>query len=194
MTAIRKRETMSADAFLEWAEAQDRGRYQLVGGEIVAMAPERVEHAHVKFQAAKALEAAITAAKVPCRAFVDGVSVKIDDTTVFEPDALVNCGPPIPRGSLIAPNPVIVVEVVSPTSAGRDLAVKYASYFRHPSVLHYLILFLDSRFALHHSRDSGETLRTRIAKEGDRLKFDPPGIEVAVSDLFAGLDSAFADE
>ena len=29
---------MSASAFLEWAEAQE-GRYQLIGGEIVAMAP-----------------------------------------------------------------------------------------------------------------------------------------------------------
>ncbi len=107
MTAVPKRETMSADAFLEWAEAQDEGRYQLIGGEIVAMAPERVEHAHVKFQAAKALDAAISEAKLPYRAFVDGVGVKIDDSFVFEPDALVNRGAPIPRGSLIAPNPVI---------------------------------------------------------------------------------------
>ncbi|MFZ1109413.1 MAG: hypothetical protein WAN43_13860 [Rhodomicrobium sp.] len=62
---------------------------------------------------------AIAAANLPCRAFVDGLGVKIDDETVFEPDALVNCGPPMRRGSLIAPNQVIVVEVISPTSARR---------------------------------------------------------------------------
>lgn len=184
---------MSADAFLEWAEAQDEGRYQLIGGEIVAMAPERVEHAHVKRMAANALDAAIAAAKLPCRAFVDGVSVKVDNSTVFEPDALVNCGAPVPRGSLIAPNPVIVVEVISPTSARRDLAVKFTNYFRHPAVQHYLVVVLEDRSVIQHSRAGDGTLRSRIAAIGDRLTLDPPGIAVAVSDLFEGLDSGFAD-
>ncbi len=184
---------MPAEAFLEWVEAQSSGRYQLIGGEIVAMAPERLEHAHVKRMVANALDAAIAVAGVPCRAFVDGAGVKIDGSTVFQPDALVNCGPPPPRGSLIAPNPVIVVEVISPTSVARDMAVKYANYFRHPSVQHYLIVFIENRIAVLHSRSEGEMLKSRIAREGDRLTLDPPGIEVAVSDLFAGLDSAFAD-
>jgi hypothetical protein len=42
----------------------------------------------------------------------------------------------------------------------------------------------DARFAV---------LKTRIAGIGDRLTLDPPGIAVAVSDLFADLDTAFAD-
>lgn len=183
---------MPADAFLEWAEAQE-GRYQLIAGEIVAMAPERVEHAHVKFQVAKALDAAISEAKLPCRAFVDGVGVKIDDSFVFEPDALVNCGAPVPRGSLIAPNPVIVVEVISPTSTRRDLALKFINYFRHPGVQHYLVVVLEDRSVIQHSRAGDGTLKSRIAAIGDRLMFEPPGITVAVSDLFAGLDSGFAD-
>ncbi len=192
MTAFPRRETLSADAFLEWAEAQDSERYQLIGGQIVAMAPERVEHAHVKFQVAKAFDAAIAEAKLECRAFVDGVSVKIDEATVFEPDALVNCGAPIPRHSLIAPNPVIVVEVVSPTSARRDLAVKFTNYFRHPGVQHYLVVVLENLTVIQHSR-GGDALITRIAGAGGTMTFDPPGIEIAVSDLFAGLDSGFAD-
>jgi Uma2 family endonuclease len=193
MTAVPKRETMSAEAFLEWAEAQDDGRYQLIGGQIVAMAPERAEHGLVKYQAAKALEAAIVQAGVPCRAFVDSLGVKIDDTTVFEPDALVNCGEPISRGSLIAPNPVIVVEVISPTSTRRDLAVKLTNCFRHPGVRHYLVVVMENRTVIQHSRSEGDTLRTRIAGMAGRLTFDPPGIAVAVSDLFKDLDSAFAD-
>ncbi len=185
---------MSAGAFLEWADSQDSGRYELIRGEIVAMAPERVEHAHVKFQVAKALEQAIAAANLPCRAFVDGPGVKIDDATVFEPDALVNCGPPIRRGSLIAPNPVIVVEVISPSSTKRDSAAKFTNYFRHPSVQHYLIAIMEDRSVIQHSRGEGDRLMSRIARDGDRLTLDPPGIEIAVSDFFAGLDTAFVDE
>jgi hypothetical protein len=91
---------------------------------------------------------------------------------------------PIPRASLIAPNPVIVVEVISPTSTRRDLAVKFTNYFRHPGVQHYLIVVMENRTVIQHSRSEGDTLKTRIAGPGDRLTFDPPGIAVAVSDLF----------
>ena len=193
MTAVPKSNAMSAEAFLEWAEAQDDGRYQLIGGRVVARAPEPVEHAHVKFQVAKALDAAISEAKLPCRAFLAGVGVKIDDATVFEPDALVNCGAPISRGSLIAPNPVIVVEVISPTSTRRDLAVKFTNYFRHPGVRHYLVVVMEDLTVIQHSRAEGRTLKTQVAEPGDLLTLDPPGIAVAVSDLFKDLDSAFAD-
>jgi Uma2 family endonuclease len=185
---------MSASAFLEWADSHDNGRCELIGGEIVDMAHERVEHAHIKFNVTKALETAIAAANLPCRAFADGPGVMIGDTTVFEPDALVNCGQPIQRGSLIAPNPVIVVEVIPPSSTRRDSAVKFTSYFRHPGVQHYLIVVMEDRSVIQHSRAGGDKAMSRIARDGDRLTLDPPGIEVAVSDFFAGLDSAFADE
>jgi len=194
MMPVPKRETMSADGFLEWVEAQDSGHYQLIGGKAVARAPESVEHSHVKFQVAKAFDGAIAAANLPCRAFVDGLGVKIDDATVFEPDAFVNCGERISWNSLIAPNPVIVVEVISPTSTRRDLAVKITNYFRHPAVQHYPVVVLENRTAIQHSRGEGDTLKTRIAGIGDRLMFEPPGIAVIVSDLFAGLETGFADE
>jgi len=41
-----------------------------------------------------------------------------------EPDALVNCGEKIPTGSMLAPAPVVVVEVVSPSSLKRDTGLK----------------------------------------------------------------------
>jgi Uma2 family endonuclease len=193
MTADLDIETMSAEAFLEWADRQDEGDYQLIDGRIERIAPENLEQSHVRFQSAIAMDAAIANAGVHCRAFVRGPGVKIDDTTVFVPDAHVNRGAPIPRASLIAPNPVIVVEVVSPTSTRRDLAVKFTNYFRHPGVRHYLIAVMENRTVIQHSRSEGDTLKTRIAGPGDRLTFDPPGIAVAVSDLFKDLDSAFAD-
>ena len=106
---------------------------------------------------------------------------------------LVNCGAPISRRCLIAPNSIIVVEVISPTSTRRDLAVKFTNYFRHPGVQHYLVVVMENRTVILHSRAEDDTLKTRIAGIGGRLTLDPPGIAVEVSDLFKDLDSAFAD-
>ena len=58
---------------------------------------------------------------------------------------LVNCGERVPSKSLYAPNSIIVVEVVPPSSRARDLSEKLADYFRVPSVQHYLIVDWDRR-------------------------------------------------
>jgi len=51
---------MNVPEFLSWADAQESGRYELVGGEIVAMVPERLEHVNAKLLAVDALRACVS--------------------------------------------------------------------------------------------------------------------------------------
>jgi len=173
---------MSVKEFLAWAESQERGRYELVRGEIIAMAPERVDHVRAKRRAANALDAAIERAGVACEAFVDGLAVVIDDETSCEPDALVNCSEKVADNTMVAPHPVIAVEVLSPSPRNLDKTVKLADYFHVPSLAHYLIIDLGRRRVLHYGRRS-EAITVAILKDG-KLALDPPGITVAVTDLF----------
>jgi hypothetical protein len=46
---------------------------------------------------------------------------------------------------------------------------------RHAGVQHYLVIVLENRTVIQHSRAEGDLLRTRIAGLGDRLTFDLPG-------------------
>ena len=39
---------LTREEYRRWAEAQPRGRFELVAGEVFAMAPERVAHARIK--------------------------------------------------------------------------------------------------------------------------------------------------
>lgn len=110
---------MTADAFIVWAMQQPEGlRYELVAGEVVAMAPERAGHARTKARIYEAMAQAIPAAELPCEAFPDGMAVRVDADTVFEPDALARCGPRLDDDAVEVADPLIVVEVVSPSSAG----------------------------------------------------------------------------
>lgn len=93
--AAPARRRMTANEFLDWAMTQPDGvRYELVAGEVVAMAPERASHGRAKVAVFDALRAAVTAAGLPCEAFIDGMAVRIDEPTVYEPDVLLRCGPP----------------------------------------------------------------------------------------------------
>ena len=173
---------MTVPDFLAWAEAQEIGRHELFRGRVVSMAPERAEHAQAKLRAANALEAAIRRAAVSCEAFVDGLAVVIDEATSYVPDALVNCGAPVPPDSLIAPGPVIVVEVLSPSTRGLDKSAKLADYFRVAGLGHYVIVDLARRHLVHYRRQADGAAVVAIVKDGD-VVFDPPGISLSVADL-----------
>lgn len=185
MTEQLKRREFTADAFLAWASEQPRGRFELADGEVVAMAPERVAHTRAKLEAVIALRAAIAAGGVGCEAMTDGVSVRIDERTVYEPDALVRCGLPTPGDAMEVADPLVVVEIVSPSSRGVDTGAKLAGYFKLPSVQHYLVVDADARVVIHHRRDDTGAISVRILRDAS-LRLDPPGLQIEVRDLFAG--------
>ncbi len=174
---------MNREEYRRWSEAQPRGRSELVAGEVIAMAPERFVHARIKAAAWLALVRAIDAAGVDCEAVTDGITVEVDETTVYEPDAMVNCGPPADENATAAPSPVVVVEVTSPGNRSVDTNYKLTDYFRVPSVQHYLVLLTGRRVLVHHSRREDGTIDTRMVAAG-RVELDPPGIAVTVEAMF----------
>ena len=176
---------MSVDEFLVWAEGQP-GRHELVNGRVFAMAPERLRHTRAKFMSAKALERAIEGARAPCEVWPDGVTVRIDAVTAFEPDVLVRCGPPLDETGVEVPDPLIVVEVLSPSARNYDAGAKLAGYFQVASLRHYLMVDADQRVVVHHQRADGDMIATRIVGFGP-IRLDPPGIEVAVEEMLGGI-------
>ncbi len=180
-------ERMTVDQFIDWASAQERGRYELLDGEIVAMSPERLGHARIKARAWQALDRAIAARGLNCEALPDGLTVPIDDATSFEPDALVRCGDPLDPEATTVPDPVIVVEVISPGSRGIDTNLKLQAYFSLASVAHYLVLEPKRRALIHYRRDADDAPSVRIYHEG-MLALDPPGIELDVASCFPEPD------
>jgi Uma2 family endonuclease len=176
---------MSVDEFLLWAEAEE-GRYELEAGAVIAMSPERALHVRTKFAACSAFADAIRRAGLSCEAYIEGLAVRIGPNTSYEPDVLVQCGTQPADDALVADNPLIVVEVLSPGTSYRDLGVKLTGYFKVASVQHYLIVDPDRRVVFHHQRaEAGATL-VRIHAEGS-LVLDPPGLGIAVDAMLPAL-------
>ncbi len=174
---------MTVDEFLVWAEGRP-GRYELEAGEIVAMSPERARHAEVKGAAFLALRDAIKRAGAPCRVMPDGMTVRINSTTAYEPDALVYCGPRLGGDDIEVRNPCVIVEIASPGTRSVDQGVKLIGYFRVPSIMHYLLVDPLRRVVVHHARGEGDMIATRIVGEGI-LTLSPPGFDVDVGEFFA---------
>jgi Uma2 family endonuclease len=175
---------MSRQEFRKWAEAQNGERYELVAGEPVAMAPERVVHARIKARIWRALDREIRQHALPCEALPDGITVEIGEDYDYEPDAIVNCGDRLAPEALAAPTPVVIVEVLSPSTRARDAGAKLADYFSLPSLRHYLLVRTERQSVIHHRRADDGSIATRIIATGT-IDLDPPGIAIELSEVYA---------
>lgn len=133
---------MPREEYRRWAEAQPSGRFERIDGVVVAMAPERLSHADRKALAWLALRRAV--AGLPCHVYPDGVTVEVDDSD-FEPDVVLRCGEALSGDEVAVPDPVVLVEVLSPSTRDDDLTRKLVAYFRLASVRHYLIFWADRK-------------------------------------------------
>jgi Uma2 family endonuclease len=181
MNAIPKYR-MTVDQYLAWAERRP-GRYELVNGAVLEMSPETAGHAKRKAAVYVALMTAIRRNGVNCHALPDGMTVRIDETTAFEPDAVGYCGEEMDPAEIEVFNPVIVAEVLSPSTRHVDLSAKLAGYLRVPGIMHYLIVDPVQPLIVHHARQTGDAFLTRVVRDGT-ISLDPPGMEITVAEVY----------
>jgi Uma2 family endonuclease len=183
MSAVLK-EDMTVDEFLVWAEGRP-GRYELLHGRLYKMSAQRAVHAVVKMAIANELSRAVRSAGLPCHVMPDGMTVRISNDTAHEPDALVYCGPKVANDALEITSPMIVVEVLSPSTRPIDVGTKLPNYFSLPSIKHYLIVAPEAsrRLVTQHSRQDDGPILTSIIR-GGHIRLDPPGLDLNFDAFF----------
>lgn len=175
--------SLDVDQFLAWAVRQEKGKYELIDGVVIMQQAQRWGHSKVKAEVYLVLRDAIRKAGVPCYVASDGPTVRIGRHKAFVPDALVAPLPEPAFDSLEIADPIIVVEVLSPSTARTDATTKLEGYFEVSSVQHYLIIDPEERTITHHKRGRTGDVSTRVVRKG-ALVLKPPGIEIRLADVF----------
>jgi Uma2 family endonuclease len=130
---------LSFEQFLEWEEAQP-SRHEFHAGEVFAMAGGTEQHSFLAIRSAIQL-----GNRLPSRCRIHGsdmlVRVEATDSGVY-PDVSVVCGKPQfhqdnPRALT---NPVLIIEVLSPSTRQYDLSGKFDLYRTIPSLREYLAI------------------------------------------------------
>ncbi len=98
---------------------------------------------------------------------------------------MVHCGAKLPDDAIAVPDPVIIVEVLSPNTSATDRAWKLQEYFRLPSLRHYLIVWADKQQVAQHRRGDDGVIDTRAVMSGE-IRLSPPGITISVEDIYSG--------
>jgi len=173
---------MTREAYRAWAAQQPSGRFERIGGVVVAMAPEGAGHALRKAAARDALLREVRQRPLPCQVFPDGMTIEVGDSD-YEPDPVLRCGDRLPDVSIAVPDPLVIVEVLSPGTSGIDRSVKLRDYFRVPSLQHYLIVWPEVPRIVRHSRLPGGDVATEVFTAGP-ITLDPPGITVTLEEFY----------
>jgi Uma2 family endonuclease len=177
-------ERMTRDEYRAWAEQQPSHRYERIEGVVVAMAAERAAHNLRKKSACNALDAAVRRAGLSCQVFTDGMTIEVGDSD-YEPDAVMRCGGErLPADAIAVPDPVVIVEVLSPTTSGVDRGLKLRDYFRVPSLQHYLIVWPETPRIVRHSRMPDGDVATKVFTAG-QIVLDPPGVTTEFAEFYA---------
>lgn len=175
---------MTVAEFLAWEETQDQ-RWEFDGLAPVAMTGGTVAHEIIQNNLVAALNARLRG--TPCRAY--GSNLKIEAAgAVRYPDAFIACSPLAPRDT-VCREPVIVFEIISPSTARTDRIAKMRDYWDAPSIRRYVLIEQDAIAATSHLRQDGRWVG-RVLWAGDALDLPEVGISLPLEDLYEGLDPA----
>jgi Uma2 family endonuclease len=177
----------TVDEFDRWNSEQPE-RWEFIAGVPVMMAPASLPHTLIKGNIFAALRAKL--AGTPCRAVVDGAEVKSYKLSAI-PDVLVACGELDQRTPTIA-EPVVLVEVLSPSSERDDTQRKWQGYCLIPSLRHYLVVAQDSRFVTVHSRTGPSSFAEEVYQDGV-IELPAIGVSLSIDEIYDGVRLFWAE-
>jgi Uma2 family endonuclease len=179
---------MTLDEFLGWEDGTDT-RYELVDGFVVAMAPPAPRHGQLALALGSEIRSALRN-RSGCSAHSEAGIARPDRADLcFVADLAVTCDPPKPDDRLI-PNPILVVEILSPGTNAFDRNVKVPEYRQIPSVQEILLLDSETAFAEILRRD-GERWITEIVQGTEAsLSLASVPLTVAMAELYDGIPLA----
>ncbi len=129
--------------YLRWDLSQAQ-RSEFVGGEIFMMAGAGEAHVTVALNVAMALRQHLSG--TPCRTFITDMKLRVEAADAyFYPDLMITCSEQDAKDPMIKREPLLLIEVLSPSTAAYDRGDKFAVYRMLPSLQEVALIDPDSR-------------------------------------------------
>jgi Uma2 family endonuclease len=180
--AIRR---MTLDEFLHWDDGTDT-RYELIDGFPVAMAPQAEAHRILAVRLVSRIDAKL-ASRRPCNAqFEPGVVRPDRANSYYVPDIAVTCEPSEP-GRQAMVDPILVVEILSPSTERSDRRVKLPAYQMIESVREIMLIDPDNHHAELYRRENNHWGIELIRGAEATLFLNSVDLRISMSELYQGI-------
>jgi Uma2 family endonuclease len=175
----------TVEQFLSWAASQE-GRHEFDGQQPVAMTGGSANHNRITLNIHNALRSRLRG--TPCASFGPDLGVMTIGSIIRYPDALITCTK-FAGTERIAPDVVVVFEVLSPDSGRRDRIEKVREYAAVASILYYIIVESSSSGLLILPRQRGDDPFTALTLTSeDTLILPEIDVQVPVAEFYEDVD------
>lgn len=176
----------TAQDYLAW-EVEQEGRHEFSYGEVFAKGGASRRHVTVAGNVVTAIDQLL--ADTPCRAYMADMMVEaVAEEVYYYPDVFVTCDAADHRADRFMRSPVLVVEVLSPSTEAYDRGKKFAMY-RLISSLREYVLIDPERLAVEAYRRTDEGVWTlRDVPKGEALVFAGLDLEIAWGRIFRNVE------
>jgi Uma2 family endonuclease len=180
--AIRR---MTLDEFLCWEDGTDT-RYELIDGFAMAMAPPAEAHRILAIRLGSRIDSAL-ASRRPCNAQIEAGVVRPDRAaSYYVPDIAVTCQPNEP-GRQVMVDPLLVVEILSPSTERSDRRVKLPAYQNMESVHEILLIDSDNHHAEVYRRENHHWGIDLVRGAEAILFLSSVDLRISMSELYEGI-------
>lgn len=184
MSQLAHRLAFTYDDYLEWEQRQPE-RHEYVRGEVFTMAGTTARHNEISGNCYILLRQHLRGA--PCRAYMADVKVRVEAADCgFYPDVQVTCAESDRADRLVKRSPVLVVEVLSDSTASYDLGDKFAAYQQLDSLREYVLVDQDRIRVQVYRRRDGQWWVDSVGP-GGRLRLDSVELDCPVEALYEDL-------
>ena len=178
--------TMTLDDFLTWEAAQPE-RWEFFKGEAFMMAGGSDVHNAISLNTAFTLRSAF--GRTRCNVFMFDVRLRLaasDD--LFYPDVFVTCSDADRARRQVKEDPVLIAEVLSPSTEAYDRGDKFAAYRRFPGLKTVLLLSQDRVHVECFTRgEDGRWILSEASGDAACLALPAFGFDLALADLYRNL-------
>jgi Uma2 family endonuclease len=187
MSTAEQPEFVSVDDYLA-AEEQALTKSEYIDGWVRAMTGATNRHNQVKLNCLVSLAAKLKGHN--CRPFDSDTKVRIREQRLrrfYYPDAQVVCRGNAPT-DVFQDAPVLIIEVLSPSTRRYDLDEKLAAYLMIPSLECYLVLEQHQPQAIVFRRTPDGFLRTTHEGVVAAIDFPSLGCALSLSEVYEGIE------
>ena len=176
---------MTLEEFLRWDDGTDT-RYELIASYPVAMAPPAEAHRILAVRLVSRIDAAL-AGRRPCNAQIEPGVVRPDRAdSYYVPDIAVTCEPNEP-GRQAMVDPILIVEILSPSTERTDRRLKLPAYQIMESVREIMLIDADSHHAELYRRQNDHWGIQLVRGAEATLFLASVDLQISMSELYEGI-------
>lgn len=173
--ALSKFKTEGRFTYADYLTWDDDQRWELIDGEAFCMSPGP-NRLHQKWLGELFVQFHSYLDGKPCEVYVAPFDVRLQEssdtsdeetTTVVQPDLIVVCDHDKLDDRGVKGAPDLVVEIISPSTAKRDIATKYELYQRHGVKEYWLMYPNDRTLLVYRLSEDGKYAPPEVFGEGD---------------------------